>query len=348
MLLLLTLLLTLCTAASAATTSNQSTNYTKDKIAAGSTSTTTTVSFYQLNKAAASIKNFIDNNKRLPAYVTISNQQLTMPQYLRLLSYGVVNLNKGSTTPITIKTVKTSTNPSQTVKSGSLTKTSYVKVAGNLKTFITTYGRLPNYTTTALGNMRYESLIYTYCKIVTFYGTNKRLPYTVSVASWKYTTNTTTNTTYPTDLTKYLQPTANCQSTDPTITSLAASITSGLTSNYAKANAIFNWVRDHLTYSYYYNTKKGALGALSSRSANCVDTSHLVIALARAANLPARYQHGTCKFSDGWFGHVWAQIYVDGSWYYADAISDRNTFGSIYNWDLSTVTIHGTYAELPF
>jgi hypothetical protein len=39
---------------------------------------------------------------------------------------------------------------------------------------------------------------------------------------------------------------------------------------------------------------------------------------------------------------------VDGTWYYADAISNYNTFGSINNWNLSTVKLSGTYAELPF
>jgi hypothetical protein len=315
-------------------------------MAAGSTSTTTTttkITFYQLDKSANNVKKFVDTNKRLPNYVTISNLQLTMPQYLMLLSYGVVNLKNGNTGSITLKTISGASNPTQTVKTGTLGKTEYVKMAGNLKTFMGTYGRLPNYLTSSLGKMRYESLIYTYSKVVAFYGYNKRLPNTVSVKSW---TASSTNTT--TDMSKYLQPTANCPSTDSTITTLASSITSGLTTNYAKATAIFNWVRDHLSYSYYYNSKKGALGALSSRTANCCDHSHLVVALARAAGLPARYQHGTCKFSDGTFGHVWAQIYVDGSWYYADAISDKNTFGAINNWDLSSVVIHGTYIELPF
>ena len=352
MVLLLTLILGLCiSSATAANTTNNTTNNTYVKSAAGSTSTTTTttITFSQLNKASASVKSFIDTNKRLPAYVTISNQQLTMPQYLYLLSYGVVNLNKGSTASITLKTVNSSTTPSQTVKSGTLTKTQYATFANNLKTFITTNGRLPNYLTTSLGKMRYESLIYMYSKIVIFYGTYNRLPNTVSVTPWTGSTNTSTNTTtYGSDMQKYLQPTAYCPSTSSTITTLAASITSGLTSNYAKANAIFNWVSNNLSYSFYYNSVKGALGALSSKKANCCDTSHLVVALSRAAGLPARYQWGNCYFSDGWYGHVWAQIYVDGSWYYADAINDNNSLGTITNWNLNTYTLKGTYAELPF
>jgi transglutaminase-like putative cysteine protease len=348
--LLFTLILALSISAASAATSNQTQKNTSDNLAAGSTSTTSsttfTVSIYQLNKTANSVKKFIDTYNRLPNYVTVSGQQITTSQYLLLLSDGVVNLNKGVTSSITVKSASASCDPSQTVKSGSLTKTEYVKLAGNLKTFVSTNGRLPNYLSSSLGKIRPESLIYMYSKVIIFYGNNKRLPNTVSVIPWTVTSSNSSSGN--TNLSQYLQPTANCQSTDATITSLSASITAGLTSNYAKAQAIFNWVRDNLTYSYYYNTKKGALGALSARTANCCDHSHLVIALARAAGLPARYQHGSCQFSDGWYGHVWAQINVDGTWYYADTINDYNTFGSINNWNLSTVKLSGTYAELPF
>jgi transglutaminase-like putative cysteine protease len=348
--LLFTLVLALSISAASAATTNQTEKNTSDNLAAGSTSTTSsttfTVSIYQLNKTANSVKKFIDTYNRLPNYVTVSGQQITTSQYLLLLSDGVVNLNKGVTSSITVKSASAACDPSQTVKSGSLTKTEYVKLAGNLKTFVSTNGRLPNYLSSSLGKIRPESLIYMYSKVIIFYGNNKRLPNTVSVTPWTVTSSNSSSGN--TNLTQYLQPTANCQSTDPTITSLAATITAGLTSNYAKAEAIFNWVRDNLTYSYYYNTKKGALGALSAKTANCCDHSHLVIALARAAGLPARYQHGSCEFSDGWYGHVWAQINVDGTWYYADAISNYNTFGSINNWNLSTVKLSGTYAELPF
>ena len=148
---------------------------------------------------------------------------------------------------------------------------------------------------------------------------------------------------------KYLVPTANCQSNNSKIKALAAQITKGSTSDYAKASKIFNWVRDHVSYSFYYNTQKGALGTLNSRSANCADTAHLVVALTRAAGIPARYNHGTCRFSSGtWYGHVWAQVYVNGKWYYADGTSYRNSFGVVKNWNTKTFTLHGIYASLPF
>ncbi|MCE7698716.1 MAG: transglutaminase-like domain-containing protein [Methanobacterium paludis] len=147
-----------------------------------------------------------------------------------------------------------------------------------------------------------------------------------------------------------MQATTNCQSTNAQIIALSKSIitSANATTTYNKAAAIFNWVRDNIGYSFYYNTKYGAVGTLNAKTGNCVDTSHLLIALERAAGIPARYEHGYCKFSTNWYGHVWAQVYVNGKWYNADAISYRNTFGVIKNWNTATVKIYGTYTTLPF
>ena len=276
-----------------------------------------------------------------------------MSQYLTLLTCGVINLGNGNTGSVTYTTVNNPSNPTQTLESGNIVKSEYMTLAVNVKNFVDSYGRLPNYVSSSLGKFRYESVIYMFSKIVIFYGTNNRLPNYVSVTPWTGTSTSSSSSSSSSStsselLSEYLQATLNCQSDSSTIIALANSITSGKTTDYAKAQAIFNWVRDNLTYSFYYNSVKGALGALSDKTANCCDTSNLVVALARAAGIPARYQHGYCHFSSGWYGHVWAQLYVDGNWYYADAISDYNTFGAINNWDLSTVTLYNTYTELPF
>ncbi|MEN6593259.1 MAG: transglutaminase domain-containing protein [Methanobacterium sp.] len=318
----------------------------KTTTSAGSTST---FSDSQIKDAAERVKNFIEKNDRLPNYVTIGSRQISMSQYLQLVNQETLNLY-GSSGSLTLKSISGPANPTESVKSGNILKSEYLKLARNILNFMNSNGRAPNYAYSSLGTIRYESLVYMFSRVVAFYGDNSRLPNYVSVKSWTSQTGGTTpgDTTTDPALQKYLVATANAQSTSSTIKNLAASITLGKTTTYAKAQAIFNWVRDHVSYSFYYNTQKGALGAYSSRSANCCDMAHLVVALARAANIPARYQHGTCTFSSGTFGHVWAQLYVSGKWYYADAVSSRNSFGTINNWNLNTYTLHGTYAALPF
>ena len=111
---------------------------------------------------------------------------------------------------------------------------------------------------------------------------------------------------------------------------------------------LFNWVRDNIGYSFYYNTKYGAAGTLAHMTGNCCDTANLLVALARDDGITARYVHGYCDFSSGWYGHVWAQLYVNGKWYTADATSYANSLGVVKNWNTATATIYGVYNTLPF
>ena len=133
------------------------------------------------------------------------------------------------------------------------------------------------------------------------------------------------------------------------VSALAKSLSAGCTTDLQKSTKIYNWVRDNINYTFYYNTKYGANGTLKSRLGNCCDTSNLLVALMRNAGINSRYVHGTCKFSSGtWYGHVWAQVYVNGKWVNADATSSRNSLGVINNWNTTTYKLVGIYNTLPF
>lgn len=141
-------------------------------------------------------------------------------------------------------------------------------------------------------------------------------------------------TSVPSGFEAYVKSTTNCPVSNSKIQSLSKSLTSGLTSTYSKAVSIFNYVRDKVSYSSYYNTRYGAVGTLNRKYGNCVDQTHLLIALLRAANIPARYCHATCYFRSGLVtGHVWAGVYVNGKWYTADTTSRSNSFGKVVNWN---------------
>jgi transglutaminase-like putative cysteine protease len=162
----------------------------------------------------------------------------------------------------------------------------------------------------------------------------------------KYKKETRTGYAYLSD---YLKETKNCQVSNSKIQSLSYNLTCNASTNLEKATNIFNWVRDNLDYSFYYCTKNGAVNTLNTKVGNCCDHTHLVVALARAAGIPARYMHGDCTFNSGnVYGHVWGQLYVDGKWYSADATSYSNTLGTIKNWNTGTAFVHNVYASLPW
>lgn len=295
----------------------------------------------QISAAAELVKTFIEGNQRLPNYVQINGKQVTMPQFLQLLNSCLIQIYGNDTAPIALESAGAPTNPTESIQSGNINKTEYLDLAIRVQAYMDSTGKAPNFATSTLGKIRYESLIYLDSRILSFYADNDILPKYAVINPWS-----TPNT--PSNLSQYIQATDNCQSNNQNIISLANTITAGKTSAYDKAVALFNWVRDNVEYSFYYNTKYGATGTLNNRKGNCVDQTHLLIALTRAAGIPARYEHGICKFSDGTFGHVWAQVYVNGKWYLADTISTKNSFGVIRNWDTSNWTLVGIYAELPF
>ncbi|HML04673.1 MAG TPA: pseudomurein-binding repeat-containing protein [Methanobacterium sp.] len=315
-----------------------------------STSGYSTISIAEIEDAANRVKTYIETNHRLPNYVTISSKQIQMPEFLNLLINALLNINNGNNNSVIDKTFQSSSSSSENVTSGNIYKDEYINLAKSIKAYMDSNNGTPNYVSSSLGNIGYESLVYMYSRIDNYIGQNGTLPNYASITPWTtVTSNTTTTSTIPAELQQYLAATANCQVTNSAIQSLAASLASSKTSTYDKAVAIFNWVRDNIGYSFYYNTKYGAVGTLNAKTGNCVDTAHLVVALERAAGIPARYEHVYAKFSSGsWYGHVIAQVWVNGVWYNADATSSRNTFGVVNNWNTATATIYGTYASLPF
>jgi glutamine amidotransferase-like uncharacterized protein len=149
--------------------------------AATSTPSSSTLTVSQVATAAASVKSFYDTNKRLPNYVTTSAGQITMPKFLNLLVTATIQADSGSTAPITIKNVNTPSSFTNSYKSGSIYKKEFLSIAQTIKNYITTNSKPPAYVTTTLGKISYNSLVYMFSKIMSFYKTNQRLPSYVSM-----------------------------------------------------------------------------------------------------------------------------------------------------------------------
>jgi transglutaminase-like putative cysteine protease len=342
-----------CHAQDNITANNTQTDYQSENLYAAAGDAQTPVTTGNVITAAKTVKDYAEKNNAIPSTVQVGSQNVTKEQFTYLMAQAILNINRDGKTTTTISPVTVSQAPNSTGKAtGTLKKSNYITLASSVANFIKTNGRLPNYATTVIGKINPESIAYTMSRILAFYNDNKRLPNYVTVKNIQPTnsgsSSTTQGDTSNSGLTQYLVATANCQVNDPSIQALASQLTKGLASTWDKAKAIFNWVRDNIDYNFYYNTRYGAVGTLKYRTANCCDHAHLVVALARAAGLPARYVHGICTFSSGTYGHVWAELYVDGKWYSADATSSRNSLGVINSWNTATATILGTYASLPF
>ncbi len=324
-----------------------------------SSATTKTISIKNILTGATNLKTYYSTNGKLPNTVTAGGITFTLPEFLYLMSQAIYQIGNSNSKDISyISGVSSPESPyGDTISSQQLTKENYITVANNVAKFISTNKLAPNYASSTLGKIIYSELVDSFSRVLAYYNTNGALPNYVVVTYGSGSSSATTATgsglneaNKVSDLTSYLKSSTNCQVGNSAIKSIVDSLTSGLTSDYDKAVAIYNYVRDKVSYSFYYDTKYGAVGTLNAKTGNCVDQAHLVIAMARTAGLAARYVHGTCYFtsSGSTYGHVWAQILVDGKWYVADATSSRNSFGSVANWNTNSFTLKGIYSGISF
>ena len=363
--------------------SSSSSSSTSNSSSSSSSSSSSGSSFTvkDIEAAASNVEAYVNKNKVLPKTVTVGSTSVSIDEFSYLMAQAISELNKGSSASIAHKSLS-SNNPVNYTLSATIYKAQYVKTANEILTFVSSNKYMPNYATvystsgSSAGKAGFDLYTFCFAKILDFYKSEGYLPNyctfnssvfaSSSSGSGSSSPSTSANGTVTTANSSQYKAGLNVKSSEgnldqylvssgfATITTAiknkAASLTKGLTTNAAKATAIFNYVRDNIAYSYYANSKKGADGTLSSGSANCCDQANLVVALCRAAGIPARYSHAQgCTFSSGLVtGHVWAQIYIGGTWYSADATSTRNSLGNIKNWNTNSYYSLKNYATIPF
>lgn len=320
----------------------------------GSTSGTSTitvtdkVTLQEVIKASQNVKSYIEGNGELPNTVTIGGVTYNTASYLYMASQAIINLKNNNKGDIVVKSVNNPANPQAAANLGNLYD--YLSVAKSIVSTANSKGMMPDSVSSAVGNIGYNGLVYAIARVVAFYGDNSAMPNYVVIKTYSkpsYDSPLNTKNTI-TDLKPYLAASTNCQVNDPAIVSLVKSLTSGLTTDFAKATAIYNYVRDAINYNFYYNTLHGAVGTLNVKNGNCVDQSHLLVAMYRTAGLPARYAHGTCTFSSGTYGHVWTQVLIGDTWIVGDPTSSRNSLGNVANWNNNNYQFKGFFQSIAF
>ena len=124
----------------------------------------------------------------------------------------------------------------------------------------------------------------------------------------------------------YLYPSRYCQS-DRLLT-FAGQQFGSMPMGYSRAQAICDWVRSHVSFQgNTSNSNTSALDTLIDRVGVCRDFAHLMIALCRAVNLPARMVSGMDYGADMVLGppdfHAYVEVYLAdadgmGRWYMFD------------------------------
>lgn len=143
----------------------------------------------QIDTAAGTVKTYVETNHTLPSSVTINGTSVSMPKFLKLITTAVANVNGKLNATVVLQDYNTAPTPSETNTGGSLNSTDYLTLDNNIISFMDTNGRAPNYQTTSLGNIRYESLVFMFSQILNYYSTEKKLPQNITVDKWSVVSN---------------------------------------------------------------------------------------------------------------------------------------------------------------
>lgn len=145
------------------------------------------------------------------------------------------------------------------------------------------------------------------------------------------------------ELAAYLAATPWCDADHPCIRALSDELTRGLATQAEKAAALFAWVRDAVPYTLGdWNWR--ASETLALRRGTCSNKANLLVALARAAGIPAGF-HVMSIRTRHYFGvglipmirrvvrgesvHVYAAMHLGGRWVKCDPTDDAPLCRSI-------------------
>ncbi len=130
---------------------------------------------------------------------------------------------------------------------------------------------------------------------------------------------------YPTGVTRYLQPSDSIQSDDPELRTFVAGLLGTAEDRGIEATirTLYDYVHDEIKGSSYENTLD-ALTTLRWGEAFCGGKSRLLVAMLRAANIPARMVGGLILTSGSKrITHAWLEAWINGVWVPFDALNDH-------------------------
>ena len=125
----------------------------------------------------------------------------------------------------------------------------------------------------------------------------------------------------PPETLPYIYPSRYCQS--DRLHQLARDEFGTMTPGYGRVRAIRDWVQQRTKFqSGSSNPTTSAIDTLSDRAGVCRDFAHLMIAICRALNIPARFVTGIDYGADPIYGppdfHAYVEALLGGRWYLYD------------------------------
>lgn len=160
----------------------------------------------------------------------------------------------------------------------------------------------------------------------------------------------------PSEVLVYLYPSRYCQS--DLFTAQALALFGAMPQGYGRVLAIRDWVRSQVEFrSLTSNSMTSALDTLNTHVGVCRDFAHLMIAMCRALNIPARFTTAIDFGADPALGptdfHAYVEVYLDHRWYLFDPSGTAIPMGFVRIGtgrdaaDVAFATIFGTVQSQP-
>ncbi len=131
---------------------------------------------------------------------------------------------------------------------------------------------------------------------------------------------------------EFTQAELHVESNNPQIVELSRELSEGKDTMCEQVRAMYDWVGNQLVYSYN-GADWGAQAALGEMGADCTEYASLLMALARASGIPARYSEGLWAGGEnapqeGRTEHAWLEVYLPGAgWVPMDPTLGRSSLG---------------------
>lgn len=143
----------------------------------------TTLSQSSVLAASKSVYNYINKYKKLPNYVTIAGYKYSMSEYMYILSKTLTYKYNKITSSIKVKyEVKNPSKPSGNSIKGTISSKTYYSYAKNIVNYIEKNNRAPNFVTSSLGKIQYQTAIFGLNKVLNYLYARGKLPTTLTIS----------------------------------------------------------------------------------------------------------------------------------------------------------------------
>jgi transglutaminase-like putative cysteine protease len=138
----------------------------------------------------------------------------------------------------------------------------------------------------------------------------------------------------PDETLRFLLPSRYCEVDK--LNDIAWKLFGATSSGWARAQAICDWVHNHITFGYHFaDSQKSALEVYRDGKGVCRDFMHLAVTFCRCMNIPSRYV-------TGYLGDIgvppapypmdfsaWFEVFLGGKWHTFDARHNQRRIGRI-------------------